>query len=228
MADGYIENSHNQYNWSFYYVVAVPTGAEAFTVTLGQGTEIPWKTPDKSDFSGELYNASGNDITVKLDDSIKTDSSFNDVKKNVLGKYPGVYDDIEDWYYIYANAPGYAYNVYLFVVEKEQLEVPTIIKDLSEEEFLYAVGDTAEALSLEADVTDGGLLTYQWFRSAAGPDAEGNITDGVEIVHATGPSYIPDVSKAGTAYYYAVVTNTKEGVPVIPGTHRICSSDKMR
>jgi len=56
-------------------------------------------------------------------------------------------------------------------------------------------------LSVTANVTDGGTLTYQWYRNTAN-----NTTGGTVITGATGSSYT--LSDAGTYYYYVIVTNT--------------------
>ena len=67
----------------------------------------------------------------------------------------------------------------------------------------YAKGAAATALTVEADVTDGGTLSYQWYSSS---DAN---TSGTAIGGANSASYIPSTSDIGTTYYYCVVTNTK-------------------
>ena len=69
-------------------------------------------------------------------------------------------------------------------------ETPTITADLSATQAGYG------ALSVTASVTDGGALSYQWYK------------DGAVISSATGTSYTP--TAAGT--YYVVVTNTNNGV----------------
>ncbi len=71
----------------------------------------------------------------------------------------------------------------------------------------YMVGDEkVAALTVEASVTDGGTLSYQWYcATAPSPDAV------VEIPGATDNQYTPDVSTEGTTYYLCVVTNTKDG-----------------
>jgi len=58
------------------------------------------------------------------------------------------------------------------------------------------------ALFVSASVTDGGVLTYQWYVSDT---ADG---EGVAIPDAVSAGYKPDTSSAGVRYYYVVVTNT--------------------
>ena len=66
-------------------------------------------------------------------------------------------------------------------------------------------GEKPDSLSLSvvATVSDGGNLTYQWYKSA-------NATsEGTKISEATSSIYqIPDSDLEGTWYYYCVVTNT--------------------
>ena len=68
---------------------------------------------------------------------------------------------------------------------------------------IYDKNAPAAALSVAASVTDGGTLSYQWYYNLSN-----NTTSGSMIGGATGSSYTPDVSSAGTVYYYCVVTNT--------------------
>ena len=65
------------------------------------------------------------------------------------------------------------------------------------------VGDTRPTLSVTADVTDGGTLSYQWYSNM-----ENSTSGSTEIAGATGSSYEPLTTTAGTTYYYVVVKNT--------------------
>jgi hypothetical protein len=58
-----------------------------------------------------------------------------------------------------------------------------------------------ETLSVTASVTDGGTLSYQWYRNTAN-----NTTGGTVITGAIGSSYT--LSDIGAYYCYVVVTNT--------------------
>lgn len=73
------------------------------------------------------------------------------------------------------------------------------------------VGKTAK-LDGEADVSDGGTLTYQWYRSSS-PN-----TDGEAIEGATNATYNAPASEAGTYYYYVVATNTNKSAYVETAT----------
>jgi uncharacterized protein YjdB len=63
---------------------------------------------------------------------------------------------------------------------------------------------TATALSVTASVTDGGALTYQWYRNTT------NSTTGGTMVGSSSPSgtYTPLTTTVSTTYYYVIVTNT--------------------
>ena len=77
-------------------------------------------------------------------------------------------------------------------------ETPIISKGLADG--TYTVGATATALSVEATVSDGGTLTYQWYKNE------------VKITGATSKSYTPSTAEAGTFTYKVVVTNTNNNV----------------
>lgn len=62
----------------------------------------------------------------------------------------------------------------------------------------YVLGDTATPIACNAITTDGGDLTYVWYKS-----------DGTQI--ATTREFTPDVSATGTTEYYCIVTNTLNG-----------------
>ena len=68
----------------------------------------------------------------------------------------------------------------------------------------YFAGDPAAPLTVKADVTDGGTLSYQWYQSA-----DGSTTGGIQV-GTNSPSFTPDTSAEGTYYYYCVITNTND------------------
>ena len=70
---------------------------------------------------------------------------------------------------------------------------------------VYEYEQEAQALTVEAEVGDGGTLSYQWYEN----DSES--TEGATILpEATGSTYVPPTSQSGTKYYYCKVTNTNE------------------
>lgn len=85
-------------------------------------------------------------------------------------------------------------------------ETPVFSIDLSTDPVTYTVGDDAAALTVEATVTDGGEITYQWY----GNTSE-STTGGTVIEDAAAASYTPSTAGAGTTYYYVIATNTLNG-----------------
>lgn len=66
---------------------------------------------------------------------------------------------------------------------------------------------TTASFTVDASISDGGELSYQWFESTEAVNADGKPIDG-----ATDKTFEADVSgPAGTTYYYVEITNTKAG-----------------
>ena len=63
--------------------------------------------------------------------------------------------------------------------------------------------NTSHSLSVEASVTDGGVLSYQWYSNTS----EAN-SGGTPIGGATSTSYNPPTDTMGTYYYFVEITNT--------------------
>ena len=70
----------------------------------------------------------------------------------------------------------------------------------------YTIGDTAEAISVEASISGGGTLSYQWYSNTTDNNSGGAMLDA-----ETNSSYTPDLSAEGVMYYYCVVTSTLNG-----------------
>ena len=71
----------------------------------------------------------------------------------------------------------------------------------------YTQGETATPLSVEASVSDGGTLSYQWYSNSFDENSQG-----LEIRGETSSTYTPSTGEfdVGTVYYYCEVSNTKE------------------
>lgn len=69
----------------------------------------------------------------------------------------------------------------------------------------YTQEEAAEPLLVEANVTDGGTLSYQWYSQTMDKNFEGTV-----IPDETNSTYVPPTGEldVGTTYYYCVVTNT--------------------
>ncbi len=86
-------------------------------------------------------------------------------------------------------------------------ETPIFTVNLSAEPVTHTVGDTAASLFVTAEVTDGGMLTYQWYSVATGVNGgEPQMIEGADA-----SNYTPPTETAGTVSYYVVVTNSLGG-----------------
>jgi|GEM_PF-2264807 len=63
-------------------------------------------------------------------------------------------------------------------------------------------------LTVSAGVSDGGTLSYQWYRNT-----ENSNSGGTAISGATSASYSAYADNVGTLYYYCVITNTNDAAP---------------
>ena len=61
-------------------------------------------------------------------------------------------------------------------------------------------------ITVEANITDDGTLSYQWYRNTVN-----NTSDGIPV-GTNSNIYAAPIDTAGTFYYYVVVTNTNDGV----------------
>lgn len=71
----------------------------------------------------------------------------------------------------------------------------------------YNVGDTAVFLNGTTTVSDGGTISYQWYRASSETDFTGTA-----IENATNVTYTPSTDEGGTYYYFVVATNTNDTV----------------
>ena len=87
---------------------------------------------------------------------------------------------------------------------KIDTQEPKITSNLNGRKITYTKGEKAAALKIRAQVSDGGQLSYQWYKSN-----KNMTTGGTKLTGETGTSYTPPTDLVGTRYYYCVVTNTK-------------------
>lgn len=86
-------------------------------------------------------------------------------------------------------------------VAEVDVEKPELITDLGGSA-VYALNAEAEPLTVEAEVMDGGTVTYQWYKSNTNTNGGGTMIEG-----ATEASFVPPTDTLGTVFYYAVATN---------------------
>lgn len=89
------------------------------------------------------------------------------------------------------------------VVDQNTAEKPSIVTQPEDRQ--YRLQETV-TLETEAEVRDGGTLTYQWYMAE---DADGN--GAVPVEGATKRTYTWKAKRSGVSYYFCRVTNTKEG-----------------
>ena len=103
-------------------------------------------------------------------------------------------------------------NVIVIVLKEVGVDAatPTIAKQPEGKTESFAAGgtqDITQVLMVEASVSDGGTLTYQWYSNNT------NSTEGgTAIEDATSASYEASVSAGETKYFYCVITNTNNSV----------------
>ena len=78
------------------------------------------------------------------------------------------------------------------------------------------------SLSVTASVSDGGTLSYQWYRNTINGNTGGTLISG-----AVNANYSPDASAGGTSYYYAIVTNTLTGLKGTKTAYRISDAAEV-
>ena len=82
------------------------------------------------------------------------------------------------------------------------LEKPSFTVDLSGS-VSARMNEEASPLTVEATVTNGGTVTYQWYRNTVNSNGGGTPIEG-----ATEATCIPELTEEGITYYYVVATNT--------------------
>jgi O-glycosyl hydrolase len=72
---------------------------------------------------------------------------------------------------------------------------------------IYFIGNPVIPLTVTAESSDGGTLSYQWYSNTTSSNK-----NGTEIQGATSRSYTPliNTNTAGQSYYYVIVTNTNK------------------
>lgn len=84
----------------------------------------------------------------------------------------------------------------------DSLEKPNFTVNLSGSVSLR-MKEEPSPLTVEASVSNGGTITYQWYKNKVNSNGGGTPIEG-----ATEASCVPDVTEEGTMYYYVVATNT--------------------
>ena len=100
--------------------------------------------------------------------------------------------------FVEGDAPA---DAVLTIVDVVNAVAPSYTTNLSGQK-TYPKNATATALSVNATVTDGGAVTYQWYVNNT------NAASGHAISGATAATYTPPTNTIGVLYYYVIATNT--------------------
>ena len=92
----------------------------------------------------------------------------------------------------------------LHVVDVTRAQLPVITGHPAD---AAVISNDSVTLSVTAEITDRGTLTYQWFSSTTDRN-----TGGTAVRGATSRTFTPPVTSDGTIYYYVVITNTNNYV----------------
>ncbi len=109
----------------------------------------------------------------------------------------------------------YSGNIYISEVvlrDDEEVIVPTVTNATAPVFTVHPSGNTYECgasalLAVTAQSTDGGALSYQWYKNTVN-----STTGGIAINGAVASGYAPVTTTPGTTYYYCVITNTNNHV----------------
>ena len=167
------------------------------------GTAIPLsvtaEVTDGGALSYQWYRNSINDVTSGTEISGETNSTFTPpTDKAGTTFYYCIVTNLKD-----GETASAVSNSAKITVADSTVQTPDIKKH--PEDDTYKTGGKADPLSVTAEVTDGGALSYQWYQNTAN-----NNRTGTKIEGAVTNQYTPKTDKAGTVYYYCIVTNTKD------------------
>ncbi len=98
-------------------------------------------------------------------------------------------------------------NVSANFVSATSAEIPVFVQS-PEGSVTVTKGQVPDVLRFPAEVSDGGTITYQWYRNTAKSNS-----GGTALAEATNISYLPSTSQTGTFYYYVVATNNNSEAP---------------
>jgi len=171
------------------------TAAPTLTLTAGIGTlSFAWTASNPVADSYDIYLKAGNSLSAA---NVKTGAKITGATSG--GSISGLANGTAYSVVVTANKQGYN-----SVDSAVRTGTPAIINATQPVISAQPQGGTffkTGTLSVTASVTDGGTLSYQWYRNT-----DYNTTGGTAIIGATGSSYT--LSDVGAYYYYVVVTNT--------------------
>jgi len=152
--------------------------------------QVPWKDPTN------FTPADGAEFALELQINACTSTATRDgvmVWNNVAHSN-------------YQNSTDYGLGI-LEGTPKTNAQQPVISKQPAG---IFIEPNQALTLTVEAAVTDGGVLSYEWFEA---DDAIGaGVSKGTGTDITGGSSYAPDTSAEAVKFYYVEITNTNSSV----------------
>lgn len=187
-----------------YYFAPAKNGTLTVGFVLNNGKSFYVKTTGGTDVSFSMTNASG--VEVKNSDN-GTFVNGNTVSSKLTGGLVTFTVAAGTTYAVYCTGSKLGY--YGFKYEVAAADKPTI--STQPQSATYAVGATAEALTVEASAS-AGELSYQWYSNTDG-DTTAKEEDKIDgATSATLASAKISTASAGVTYYYCVVSDTNGSV----------------
>jgi len=169
--------------------------APILTLTAGNGSlRYTWTASNPVADSYDVYWKAGDSLNAA---DVKTGTKITGASSG--GNISGLTNDTAYSMVVTANKAGYN-SIDSVVRTGTPVQINAVQPVISTQPQGGAFLKTG-TLSVTASVTDGGTLSYQWYRNVTG-----NTSGGTAIIGATGSSYT--LSDIGTYYYYVIVTNT--------------------
>ena len=177
---------------SGYPILRWQAGADTATVTSVTKSADPTKT---SYFAGDLFSAAGLVLWANCSDGTKEIITNYTISKTTALATADTAVTVSGTY------KNYPYSFTLPITVAAKAAAPVF--SLQPAGAGYLLNATTSALTLAASVTDGGIVSYQWYCSTTNSN-----TAGVAITSATGTSYTPATTTLGSFYYYCIAKNT--------------------
>lgn len=109
-------------------------------------------------------------------------------------------------YHIALTEPNHNEGTRTAFLVSEAPVKPVYTKNVVSSYLYYQGNSSVTPLTVTAAVTDGGIVTYEWFQNTV-KDTVGAVSLGI-----TGDSYTPSAQSIGTKYYFVVAMNTLDGI----------------
>lgn len=156
------------------------------SITVTKPTKTKYNIGDTLDTTGMVVTGTYSDGTTKDVTSLAAVTGFD---STTVGQKTIT---------VTVDGKTATFTITVIDINLPDAEKPTITTNLATTDTVYNVGDSA-VLTVVAEVTDGGALTYQWHK------------DNIAITNANLSTYTVNTTKADSeATYYVEITNTKE------------------